>query len=122
MPSDPPRPIPTTCIIPPTPNPPQSSTRPSKSPPGASRHHSALGRLSEENRKRLVVGFDEIEIVLQRLTNDTGLPISQILTLWDKVNGRETRSGNCWNIYEGYLKDPVNQGEEIRRAGLTYRM
>jgi len=63
-----------------------------------------------------------MEAVIQKIVKDTGLTSQQVLTLWDKKNGRETKLGNSWNIYEGYLKDPANQADEIRRAGLTYRV
>ena len=112
-----PQPVVTTHITPPTPDPPRTSVVTTNSPPESP----TFGRLSAHNRDLLTAGFHQIEAAFQNIANNTGLPITQILALWDKKNGRETKSGNSWNIYEGYLKDPANQAEEIRRAGLTYR-
>jgi hypothetical protein len=121
----PPRPpVLTTNVIPPTPNPPRTSTHTAPTPPPlpkSSGDAAAMGRLSEHNRKILAAGFDKLELLVQTLANDTALPINQILALWDKRSGRETKLGNVWNIYEAYLKDPSNQQDEVLRAGLNYR-
>jgi hypothetical protein len=122
-PYQPPLTVPLTNVIPPTPRPPRIG-----SPPKASGSDSACsssdftgGRLSLENAELLRAGFEKIEATVQKLSQTTSLSVNQILSLWDKKNGRDSRLGNHWNVYEGYLKDPANQAEEVRRAGFKYR-
>jgi len=121
--------VPLTNVIPPTPRPPQMGTTASGSPlkasgsdsGGSSSDFASGGRLSLENANLLRAGFEKIEATVQKLSQTTSLPVNQILALWDKKNGRDSRLGNYWNVYEGYLKDPANQAEEVRRAGFNFR-
>ena len=118
-----PLPVPLTNVIPPTPRPPRigSQLKASGSDSAcSSSDFTSSGWLSLENAELLRASFEKIEATIQKLSQATSLSVNQILALWDKKNGRDSRLGNVWNVYEGYLKDPANQAEEVRRARFKY--
>ncbi len=65
-----------------------------------------IGRLSNNSRKALNDGFDELDTVLKRISNATGLPPIQIVERWDAT---KTRVVNSWNIYQGYFEERREQ-------------
>lgn len=73
------------------------------------------GRISKEHSETLKQGFAEIEATLKRLSDSTGRPISQILTLFQR-QARGQATGNMWNTYQVYFADPQYQKEELERT------
>ena len=93
------------------------NSSPESSPVAAS---SARGQLSDANRAKLKDAFAKLDEIVSNVSQESGLAIDQILSLWDRSQIRSRHRNNSWNAYQKYFSKHL-EAELARVPGATLK-
>lgn len=81
-----------------------------------------VGRIPNSTWEKLETGFGRLENILKSLSEETGLPVLQIINLWSSKEGRHLSAMHLWNIYQTYLKENADEELNSTFGDTTKRM
>ncbi|OSX63760.1 hypothetical protein POSPLADRAFT_1139623 [Postia placenta MAD-698-R-SB12] len=74
------------------------------------------GRLLDNVRQILQIGFANMNTIVEQVSKDSGLPAARVQAMFEQHHARMNTAHNHWNIYDHYFK--MNQAQECERLGL----
>ncbi|KAG9309098.1 hypothetical protein JVU11DRAFT_10982 [Chiua virens] len=104
------RPMPTMNVIPPTP---LVSHTSDPAPPTIADHNVHTGNPDDQDKPRppsesllpcTPTGYDEMEVILKRVAEETSLTAQQVAETWHQDQDHVTVNSNYWNKYQAFWK------------------
>ncbi len=69
----------------------------------------AVGRVSKVNKAIIKSSFNEVIVIAQRVSKETGLSVGQVYDQWDGKRNRHNVRANKWNSYQVYHREHLAQ-------------